>query len=65
VRNSARSDDRFSRNELSADVTDLEGHLSLKHVEVLLLREVIVEWRAAVNQIPVLDDEEAAVGFGW
>jgi hypothetical protein len=65
VWNAAGADDRFAGQEFLAHVAHLKFNFALEDVEVLLLIEVIVEGRAAVDEVFVLDYEEAAVGFGW
>jgi len=63
VGNAARTDDGFTRPERLAYAAYLKGNLAFEDVEVLFLVEVVVERRTAVNEVLVLDDEEAAVGF--
>ena len=63
VRNTAGTDNRFAGDELFADVSDLKYNLALEDVEILFLSDVVVEGRAAFDQVLVLDNEEAAVGF--
>ena len=63
VGDAAGTDDGFAGHELFTDITDLEGDFAFEDVEVLLLAEMNVQGWAAVNEVVVLDDEEAAVGF--